>query len=121
MGTPKGLRALFDTTITICKKTSEHSGIYPKVGWQTTSNGTTYPAHIERAQELVRSEMGHVVVSRRKVFIYSATGWLSSTVPDIDDKIILPATHPPVEPQIRSVMPVSSDKGIEHITILTET
>lgn len=121
MPIPKGLRALFDTTCIICKKTSTHSGIYSKVGWESTSSGTTYPAHIERAQELVRTEEGHVVVSRRKVFLYSATGWTSSTVPDIDDKIILPATHPPTEPQIRSISPVSSERGIEHLTILTET
>jgi hypothetical protein len=116
MGINVELQPLFDTTIIICKKTSGHSSGYAKIGWQATSAGTTYNAHIERFEELVRTEKGHEVVSRRKIFLYSTTAWSSTNnIPTVNDKIILPATHPPREPQIMMSAPVSDENGINHI------
>lgn len=115
------LQPLFNTTITICKPSSKHTSGYGKIGWQATSAGKSYSAHIERSEEFIRTDEGHVVVSRRKIFVYSTTAWSnSSNIPTSNDKIILPATHPPREPVIKMISPVSDENGIHHLVIMTD-
>ena len=110
------LQPLFDTTVTVCKRTSTHTSGYPTPGYQSTSAGTTYNAHIELGEILVRTEKGHEVRSTRKIFLYHTTAWSNSAnIPRVTDKVILPATHPPTEPPIFSVAPVSDEDGIHHI------
>lgn len=108
---------LFDAQARICKVASSHSDGYTQRTWQTTSNGTLYQCHIERKEETIRLEDGRNVVSHRKVFLYSSTSWSSTSIPRTIDKLILPATHPPVEPQILGVQPVSDENGIHHVMI----
>ena len=118
-GTPKALRPQYSTTVTILKQTSSHDAKgYPLVGH--ASSGITYRAHIEQGEAFVRTETGQIVVGHRKVFLYSSTGWATSSIPRVVDKIILPPTHPPTSPQMLSVAPVSDENGIHHILILTE-
>lgn len=116
-----GLRLLFDTSVTICKRTCNSSGGYTKPSWQTTSAGTSYPAHIERSADTVRTETGQEFVARRKVFLYSSTGWSSTSntaMPGNGDKLILPKSHGDVrEPQIMLSQVVSDEKGINHIVL----
>lgn len=118
MGIDKALKALFTETVTITKMTCSHSAGYPTPGF--ASSGITYSAHIERGESFVRTETGQVNVARRKVFLFSSTGWATTAIPRVRDKLTLPATHPPTNPQMLSVAPVSDDKGLHHILILTE-
>ncbi len=109
------LRDLFDTTVKITRQTCSHTNGYPTPGY--ASSGVTYQAKVERSADLVRTEHGHEVVSRRKVFLYSSTGWSSTTIPRTIDKLTLPATHPPREPQIMMIQPVSDENGVNHVVI----
>ncbi len=118
MGSSKVLKPLFDTTAKITKSTSSHTDGYPSPGF--ASSGITYSAHIEKGESFVRTETGQVNVGRRKVFLYSSTGWATTSIPRVRDKLTLQATHPPINPQMLSVAPVSDEKGINHILILTE-
>lgn len=105
---------LFDTTVTIAKRTSTHTDGYPKPGFGTA---TTYSAKIERSEDLVRTEQGHETVSRRKVYLYNAAGWGSSNMPRVYDRLTLPDTHAPTTPQIMLVQPVSDENGINHVVL----
>lgn len=113
------LKPLFTRTVTVTKQTSSHSNGYPNPGY--ASSGVSYPAKIERGEAFVRTEQGQIQVSRRKVFLYSSTGWSTSSIPRIKDKLTLPATHPPINPVMLSVRPVDDESDtIHHILILCE-
>lgn len=112
------LEELFDTEITISQRTSSHTTAgYPKPGYGTA---VTYSAHIERAEEFVRTEQGSEAVGRRHVFLYCSTGWTVSNIPRVTDKITLPDTHQPTTPQILAVRPVSDEFGVSYVKIITE-
>jgi hypothetical protein len=110
------LQELFDTTVTIAKRTSVHTSGYTKPGY---GSATTYAAKIERSEDTVRTEQGHEVVARRKVFLYSTTAWSNAAnIPRTTDRLTLPATHgPPTQPQIMMVQIVSDENGINHIVL----
>lgn len=114
------LQPLFNATVTICKRTSTHSNGYTKPGYQSTSAGTSYDAHIEQSEMLFRTDQGHITRSVRKIFLYSTTAWSqSSNIPRVTDKIILPDSFSPKEPPIFSVSPVSDENGIHHVLVFT--
>jgi len=113
------LKPLFNRTVTITKQTSAHSDGYATPGY--ASSGKAYSAKIERGEAFVRTEQGQIQVSRRKVFLYSSTGWATSTIPRVKDKLTLPATHPPINPVMLGIRPVDDDSTkIHHILILCE-
>jgi hypothetical protein len=113
------LKPLFNRTVTITKQTSAVTDGYPTPGY--ASSGISYSAKIERGEAFVRTEQGQVQVSRRKVFLYSSSGWSTSTIPRVKDKLTLPVTHPPINPIMLSVAPVDDDSDtIHHILILCE-
>lgn len=104
------LLPLFDTTVTIEKRTSSHTGIYPNPGY---GSPTTYYAHIERSADMVKTDEGREIVSKRKVFLYHQD-WGTSNIPRVVDRITLPDTHAPTQPPILMVQIVSDDAGIHH-------
>lgn len=106
------LKLLFDTTATIAKSTGMDVYTNPSYG-----TPTTYAAHIERSEEMHRTDQGQERISKRKVFLYNAAGWTSATVPTADWQLTLPGTHPPTQPQIIMVQPVSDEHGINHIVL----
>ena len=108
------LYELFDTSVSIQKRTSTHTDGYPKPGY---GSAVSYAAKIERSEDFVRTEQGHEIVSRRKVYLYSSTGWTASNMPRVYDRLTLPETHAPTQPQIMLVQPVSDEYGINHVVI----
>ncbi len=118
MGISKELKPLFSDTASITKRVSSHSDGYPTPGF--ASSGISYSAHIERGESFVRTETGQINVARRKVFLYSSTGWATTSIPRVFDKLTLPESHPPRNPQMLSVSIVSDERGLHHLLILTE-
>jgi len=109
------LEPLFDATVTIAKRSCTHTDGYPKPGYGTAKS---YYAHIERSADLRRMEGGREIVSKRKVFLYSSTGWTAATIPTPADRMTLPNTHgPDVTPQIMLSQIVSDEFGIHHIVL----
>ena len=106
------LKALFDTSATLAKSTG--MDVYTNPSYAAA---TTYSAHIERSEEMHRTDEGQERISKRKVFLYSESGWTSATMPTADWQLTLPATHPPTTPQIIMVQPVSDENGINHIVL----
>jgi len=112
------LQPLFDQTVTVCKRTSTHTAGYPRPGYQSTSAGKSYKAHIEDAEVFVRTETGHEVVGGWKIFVYSTTAWSQTTnFIKARDKIVLPSGFEPNTPQIISASIVSDDFGPHHMVI----
>jgi hypothetical protein len=112
------LEPLFYHTVTVCKRTSKHSSGYPTPGYQSTSNGRTFKAHIEDAEHFIRTEHGHETVGGWKVFLYSTTAFSQSTnFVKVVDKIVLPAGFEPRTPQIISASVVSDEWGPHHQVI----
>ena len=106
------LELLFDTTATVAPSTSVDVYTNPSYG-----AAVTYKAHIERSEEMHRTDEGQERISKRKVFLYSEDGWTSSNVPTADSQLTLPGTHPPTQPQIIMVQPVSDENGIHHVVL----
>ncbi len=106
------LEELFDTTVTVAPSTG--MDVYTKPSYGAA---VTYKAHIERSEEMHRNDEGQERISKRKVFLYSESGWTSSSVPTADSQLTLPATHSPTTPQIIMVQPVSDENGIHHVVL----
>jgi hypothetical protein len=112
MAIDAALEELFDTTVTVAPRSGIDDYTKPTYG-----SAVTYSAHIERAEELLRTDVGQERVSKRKVFLYNAAGWTGSNMPTANSQLTLPATHPPTTPQIIMVQPVSDENGIHHVVL----
>lgn len=108
------LEPLFADTITIERRTCSHTDGYVSAGY---GPAVEYQAKIERSAELDRNDEGREIVSRRKVFLYISSAWTAANVPRVVDRLTLPETHAPTQPQIRLVQPVSDENGIHHIVL----
>ena len=106
------LEILFDASVMVAKSTGMDAFTNPSY-----ASPTTYAAHIERSEEMHRTDEGQERISKRKLFLYSESGWTSATVPTADWKLTLPTTHPPTTPQIIMVQPVSDENGINHVVL----
>ena len=107
------LLPLFSDTVTIAKRTSTHTGPYPQPGY---GSPTTYYAHIERSADMVKTDEGQEIVSKRKVYLFHQN-WGTSNIPKVVDRITLPETHEPRQSPILMVQLVSDDQGLHHCVV----
>lgn len=109
----KALYPLFSHSVQLQYRTGQDM-----FGKPTYGATTTYKAHIERSNDLIKTDLGREVRASRKIFLYRHS-WPSSKIPQPTDKVILPDTHKAETStaQIKMAQVVSDENGVNHIVL----